>query len=170
MELEATPFVGQFNESVDIYERDAEPEMSKNMASKNHGKIQSRLAAVLNYNYDEAFDIYTEFELELLGKRVVPDLSVFPLEPSNWQRDVIRGKDIPVLAIEIVSPKQAFNDIVEKVNDVYFPAGMSSVWVVLPPAESIMIFKPNVKPQIFNEGILKDPISGFDVDLKRIFK
>ena len=148
----------------------AEPAIEKNMASKNHARIQSRLAKILSVQYDEKFDIYTEFEVELLEKRVIPDVSIYPIEPSNWKNDVVRGDTAPLLAIEILSPKQAFNDITDKIHTIYFPAGMASVWVVLPPVESIMVFKPNQKTKTFNEGILKDAASGFEVDIDKVFK
>lgn len=152
------------------YESSAEPEIEKNMASKNHAKIQSRLAKILGNHYDENYDIYTEFEIELVGKRVIPDVSIHPLEPSDWKKDVVRGNEAPLLAIEIISPKQAFNEIVDKIYNVYFPAGMKSAWVVLPPVESIMLFQPNQKTKTLNEGILKDTASGFEIDLDKVFK
>ncbi len=153
----------------DAYERIAESEISKNMASRNHAKIQSRMAKILGIQYDENYDILTKFEVELVGKRVVPDVCICPYEPSNWQKDVIRGSELPLLLVEILSPRQAFEDIMEKIRDVYFPAGAKSVWVVLPSTESVVVFKPNLKPQTFNQGVLKDAASGFDIDLDKVF-
>jgi Uma2 family endonuclease len=153
----------------DPYERLAESEISKSMASRNHAKIQSRMAKILGNQYDENYDVLTEFEVELVSKRVVPDVCICPLEPSNWQNDVIRGSELPLLLVEILSPRQAFDDIMEKIRDIYFPAGAKSVWVVLPSAESIMVFKPHSKPATFSQGILKDATSGFDIDLDKVF-
>ena len=153
----------------DAYERQAESEIRKSMASRNHAKIQSRMAKILGINYDENYDVLTEFEVELVGKRVVLDVCICPFEPSNWQNDVIRGSELPLLLVEILSPRQAFDDIMDKIREIYFPAGAKSVWVVLPSAESIIVFKPNTKPQTFNQGILKDADSGFDIDLDKIF-
>lgn len=167
--LELTKVYAADVSDIDIDET-AELEIEKNMASKNHARIQSRLAKMLNVQYDENFDIYTEFEIELLEKRVIPDLSIYPIEPSDWKNDVIRGDTAPLLAIEILSPRQAFNDITDKIHTIYFPSGMASVWVVLPPVESIMVFKPNQKTQTFNEGLLKDAASGFEVDLDKVFR
>ncbi len=155
---------------IDIYEQDAEIEIEKNMASKNHAKIQSRLAKVLGNAYDENYDILTEFEIELVGKKVIPDVSILPAEPSDWKNDLIRGEDAPILAIEILSPKQAFNDITDKIYNVYFPAGVRSAWVVLPPTESVMVFTPDDEVKTYRRGIVKDSASGFEVDLAKIFK
>jgi Uma2 family endonuclease len=154
----------------DEYENTAEPEIEKNMASKNHAKIQSRLAKELGVSYDDRFDIYTEFEIELLGKRVVPDVSVYPLEPSNWKKDIIRGDESPVLAIEILSPKQSYDEVVLKIRETYLPAGVRSAWFVLPSTEMVMIFTPDDVVKTFSSGILKDDVSGFEVDLNKIFR
>jgi Uma2 family endonuclease len=156
--------------SIDVYERLSEPEIEKSMASKNHAKIQSRLARLLGNQYEENYDVYTEYELELVGKKVVPDVCLLPIEDSNWLKDVIRGTDVPNLIIEILSPRQAFTDITEKIVDTYIPAGATSVWVILPPAMSLMIFTPQGKPQTYNTGIIKDSYSGFEIDLDKVFK
>ena len=169
--MELTKAYPTYSSDVDVdKDETAEPEIEKSMASKNHARIQSRLAKILSVQYDESFDIYTEFEVELIGKRVIPDVSIYPIEPSDWLNDVIRGNSVPLLAIEILSPRQAFNDIMDKIHNVYFPAGMKSVWVVIPPAEVIMIFKPNKKTKTFDEGVLKDAASGFDIDLGKVFR
>ena len=154
----------------DEYERPSEPEIEKNRTSKNHAKIQSRLAKDLGVNYDEKYDVLTEFEIELVGKKVIPDVCLLPIEPSDWKNDLIRGQDAPILAIEILSPRQAFSDITDKIYNIYFPAGVKSAWIVLPPTESVMVFTPNDDIKTIRRGIVKDETSGFEVDLAKIFK
>jgi Uma2 family endonuclease len=147
-----------------------ELERGKPMPSVNHSLAQIRLAVSLDKNYSENFQVYPELEIAFPIKNCIPNLSIYPIEKTNWLKDSIRRKDIPLLVIEILSSRQAFDEIVEKVNDIYFPAGLKSAWVVLPSAQSIMLFKPNEKPQTYNDGILKDEASGFSVDLSSIFK
>ena len=154
----------------DIYENTAEVEIDKNMASRNHAKIQSRLAKVLGNSYDENYDIFTEYEVEIVGKKVIPDVSIYPLEPSDWDNDLIRGDKPPIVAIEILSPKQAFDEIMTKVKEIYFPAGSKSAWIVLPKARMVMVITPDDEIQTFRKGILKDEASGFEVDLGKVFK
>ena len=154
----------------DEYENIAEVEIEKNMASKNHARLQSRLATVLNNSYDKDFEVFTEFELELVGKRVIPDLSIFPIEIPDWDNDVIRGKDIPILAIEILSPKQAFDEIVTKIREIYFPAGVRSSWMILPKTRMVMVFTPDGNVNTYKKEYVKDLASGFHVDFGEIFK
>ena len=155
----------------EITEQTAEVEIDKNMASRNHAKIQSRLAKVLGNSYDENYDIFTEYELELLSKRVVPDVSIHPIEPSNWQKDVIRGTEPPLLAIEILSPRQSYDEIVIKIREIYLPAGVRSAWFIIPSTGIVQIFTPDGEIQtVSKKGILKDSASGFEVDLDKIFR
>ena len=79
------------------------------------------------------------------------------------------AEQTPLLAIEILSPKQGFDDLVEKIQDIYFPAGVLSAWIVVPSAESVVLFKPNQKPETFNKAIVKDTASGFELDLTLVF-
>jgi Uma2 family endonuclease len=168
MELLEKPF--PHSVYADIYEDTAEPEIDKNMASRNHAKIQSRLAKELGNNYDEKYDILTEFEVELLGQRVVPDVSIFPIEPSNWKKDTIRGTAAPLLAIEILSPRQSYDEVVTKIREVFLPSGVRSAWFILPSTEMILVFTPDENVYTVNKGILKDAASGFDIDLGKIFR
>ena len=155
--------------SPDSLEMQYEQERGKPMPSKNHAIIQGNAYYELRNQYGNQFDVFTELSLDLTSGKAVPDLCIYEKTPRNWQVDVIKTKDAPLLAIEILSPKQNFNDIVDKMNNIYFPAGMKSVWVVLPPAESIMVFKPNEKTKTYNEGILNDVASGFELNLDKIF-
>ncbi len=146
-----------------------ELERNKPMPSLNHARIQSSLIRHLANAYSEEYDILSELTIDFPIKSAVPDVSIYPITEADWQNDVIKRAEIPLLAIEILSPRQVFDDIMDKIKKIYFPAGMSSVWVVLPSAQSVMIFTPNAKPKTFNSGIMHDAASGFEIDLDKIF-
>jgi Uma2 family endonuclease len=170
MELQTTIQSPPVPETRSELEIQYELERGKPMPSLNHSRVQRRLTVYFDNNYGEHYEIFPELEINFTIKNAVPDLSVYPIQADNWKKDVIRRSDLPILLIEILSPRQAFDDIVEKINDIYFPAGMVSIWVVLPSAQSIMVFQPNKKPVTYSDGILKDTVSGFDVDLNFIFR
>jgi Uma2 family endonuclease len=146
-----------------------ELERNKPMPSLNHARIQASLVWLLTTAYRKEYDILSELTIDFPVKPAVPDVCIYPVTPADWQNDVIKRVDIPLLAIEILSPRQIFDDIIDKIQKIYFPAGMSSVWVVLPSVQSVMIFTPNAKPQMFTSGIMHDAASGFEVDLDKIF-
>lgn len=154
---------------IDVAER-YQRERNKPMPSKNHSRVQRRLTVVLDKLLGDEYDIYPEFEIELLGKKSVPDLSILPIEQPDWSHDMVRGKDAPVLTIEILSPKQALGTLSTKIRDIYFPAGVKSSWIVMPDLKSITIMHPNGEIKTFNRGILQDNAVGLEADLSDIFK
>jgi Uma2 family endonuclease len=155
--------------NTDSLEMHYEQERGKPMPSKNHAIVQGNAYFELRNQYGTQYDILTELSLDLTSGKAVPDLCIYEKTPRNWQEDVIKTKEAPLLAIEILSPKQNFNDITDKIKDVYFPAGMKSAWIVLPSVESVMVIKPNQKTKTYNEGILKDEASGFELNLDKVF-
>ena len=146
-----------------------ELERNKPMPSLNHAKIQFRLTMQLGLAYGSEFDILPELTVAFPIKSAVPDIAIYPKVADDWQNDIIKRTELPLLAIEILSPRQVFDDIMDKIHTIYFPAGLKSAWVVLPSAQSVMIFTPNAKPQTFNSGIMHDAASGFEVDLDKVF-
>jgi Uma2 family endonuclease len=144
-------------------------ERGKPMPSYNHAYLQLEIGFQLKVKYNTEFDILSELSLDLSSGKAVPDLCIYPKRVQNWQRDIIRRTDAPLLAIEILSPKQAFDDLVDKIQDIYFPAGVLSAWIVVPSAESVILYKPNEKPETFSKTIVKDSASKFELDLRLIF-
>jgi Putative restriction endonuclease len=146
-----------------------ELERNKPMPSLRHSIAQSRLCWELNSTYGEKFDILPELDIQFLNRKVVPDVSIYPKSKDDWHNDILVMTDLPLLPIEILTYRQPIDDIFERIHHIYFPAGLKSAWVVLPSAQSVMIFTPNAKPQTFNSGIMHDAASGFEVDLDKIF-
>ena len=163
-----------FEQSVTVPEIDVveqyQKERNKPMPGKTHARIQILLGMNLEMKYGEQYSVFSEFELDLKGKKVVPDLCLYPVVQMDWEDDELRSKIPPTLAIEILSPKQALNDILKKIRDIYFPAGVPSCWLVVPSLRVITVMYPNGKTKIFNEGICKDEVLGFEVDLTTLFK
>jgi Uma2 family endonuclease len=159
----------ELQESRSAVEIQYELERNKPMPSLNHAKIQMRLVAHLFNAYAQEYDVLPELSIAFPAKPAVPDIAIYPKVADDWKNDIIKRAELPLLVVEILSPKQIFDDIMDKINDIYFPAGLKSAWVVLPSAQSVMIFTPNAKPQTFNSGIMHDAASGFEVDLDKVF-
>lgn len=164
-----TETVSEAQPTVVSLEMQYEQERGKPMPSKNHSLLQMEIGFELKTQYGKQFDIFPELSLDLTTGGAVPDLCIYDKTPRNWQVDVIKTKNPPLLAIEILSPRQAFDDITDKITNIYFPAGMKSVWVVLPKVESVMLFRPNQKTETYNQGILQDTASGFELNIDKIF-
>jgi Uma2 family endonuclease len=140
---------------------------TEDIMSYNHAKLTYRLTKSLS-QYDDQYDILPELEFELLHGRAKPDVAICQLGKINWLRDVIRPTTPPLLAIEILSPRQALSDLTDKALDVYFPSGVSIVWVIIPHFKQINVLTPTHQ-QTFTSGILHDASTGVDLDLGYLF-
>ena len=77
----------------------------------------------------------------------------------------------PVLAVEILSPYDKYDDIAEKV-ETYVKCGVKLVWVVDPRFRTITVFRPDAEAQLHNvtQEISGEPhLPGFRVPLAQIF-
>ena len=142
---------------------------TEDVMSLNHSIVSYRLIKSLS-KYDQTFSILPELELELSTGRSKPDISIYPLQKNNWRRDVIRMMTPPLLAIEILSPRQALSDLTDKAQDVLFPASVPSVWIFIPLLRQLTVLKPDNEEETFTSGVFKDEQTGIEVDLNYIFE
>ena len=146
-----------------------EIERGKPMPSKNHSRLQARLSKELLVSYEDQYDVRSEQSLAAPNPPLVPDLSIFPAEVSNWQQDEVKESDVPLTVIEIVSPSQSDSELTEKAND-YFAAGTKSYWLVQPLFRTVVILQPNADELVFHNDLLTDPTNGISIDLKKVFR
>lgn len=144
-------------------------ERGKPMPSKNHSKLESRLSFLMTRDYESKYETFTELSLELSTGKVTPDLCFFTPENSDWLEDEIRVKNAPLGVIEIVSPKQSTQDLVDKL-DLYFGAGVLSCWIVIPTFKMINIFHAKHDYKTFMSGELVDEKLGIRLNLEEVFK
>jgi Uma2 family endonuclease len=154
---------------LEIEEFQTEDIMRQPLLSVNHSRTIQRISTYLE-RYDDLYDILPELEMKLNGKPVKPDVSVYPNLPEDWDTDVIFITEPPIIAVEVLSPKQAMTDITDKINNIYFPAGVQSVWIVVPLLQTITIRTPDGKKSTFSEGIIKDPVTNIEMPFEQIFR
>lgn len=140
---------------------------SEDIMSYNHAKLTYRLSKSFS-RYDDQYDILPELEFELLHGRAKPDVAVCQLGKANWLRDIIRPTTPPLLAVEILSPRQALSDLTDKALDIYFPSGTSVVWVVIPHFRQVTIMTPDGQTTI-TSGVVRDDHTGIELDLSSVF-
>ena len=78
---------------------------------------------------------------------------------------------VPDFVVEIVSPKDTFSDIYEKV-DAYLQDGVHLIWIIDPQAHKAFVYTPDGEMErISAEGVLDadDVIAGFKVTLANLF-
>jgi Uma2 family endonuclease len=145
-----------------------EEERGKPMPSFNHAIAQTNLIGEFLKN--RSFRIASELTLELEGRPYTPDISIYPREskPVDWRHDEIRKSDPPVAVVEIASPTQGSQPIMDKL-EVYFRNGVKSCWLVSPHIKNITIYGPDGQEHGFSSGIGKDPYTGLSADLAVVF-
>ncbi len=150
-----------------------ELERGKPMPSINHGIVQACLISELVSRYKDKYTVVSELSLDLPTRpvtpdTVTPDISVYPKRTVDWLHDTLKMTDPPLLIIEILSPKQSLDDLVQKVEG-YFKDSVKSCWIVQPVIGLITIFTPDMKYKTFSSGPMEDPAMEIKVDLNDIF-
>jgi Uma2 family endonuclease len=150
-------------DTVSNYER----ERGKPMPSKAHGYIQTNLSVVLA-EYRDQYTTFSELTLELDGRELTPDLAVYPKTEVDLVHDEVRVTDSPLLAVEIASPTQNVQDLIEKI-EFLLDAGVQSCWLVQPPLRTVTVFPGNMDSTTVSSGSVTDPVLDVDVSLNAIF-
>lgn len=110
--------------------------------------------------YIAPFDIILENSNEET-KRVQPDISIICNEVLTTENEY---KGVPTLVVEVVSPSNASDDYIKKLN-LYMRFGVEEYWIVSPKNKTIEIFK-------LEDGIYGEPkiLSKNDVVESEIFE
>ncbi len=137
------------------------------MPSLNHGVIQSLLNEAL-MAYHPRYTIVSELTLDLEGLRVTPDLCVYPQIDIDLMQDVIRMTEPPLIAVEIASPSQSQQELVDKIRQM-LQAGVNTCWLVQPAIRAVTVFSSDMTSETFTRGTITDPATDIAVTLEDIF-
>ena len=135
-------------------------------ASIFHGSLQVNLAYELRKATDHR--IISELSILIEDKEYKPDICVYPYQELDWEHDTVKTTEIPLLAIEVLSPTQGIQELIEK-KDTYLKAGIQSCWIVVPFPQSVTVFSKGSR-QTFTKGDLVDPLFKITIPLKNLFR
>lgn len=143
-------------------------ERGKPVPSEIHGYIQGRLVARL-YIYEDKYNILSELSLDLNDWGSVPDIAIYPKRKMNFREDRIEVTTPPLCAIEILSPSQNLQELVDNASN-YFQHGVKSCWLVIPSLENIYVFSSPETYTIFRSNqTLQDTALAIELELSKIF-
>ena len=147
-----------------------ETERGKPMPSLNHSFVQNNLVTELNIHYRKNFVFLPELTIEMPVKpNCVPDISIYEKMSINFLHDRIAVSEMPISAIEIVSPTQSNDEILAKFER-YFFAGVQSCWLVMPSLKAISVYSQIGQYQFFTSDMtLVDNATGIKLALSDIF-
>ncbi|MCP4110139.1 MAG: Uma2 family endonuclease [Desulfobacteraceae bacterium] len=141
----------------------AEENMSPSL---NHGYFQLSIGAALRDL--GKFLVVTAVTIEINGKPYIPDILVYSKRPVNRKHDIIQMTELPMLAIEILSPTQGTKDILDKF-EVYFAGGIRSCWLVEPVMGVVAVHSSFDNSQTFSSGDVVDEVSDIRLPIADIF-
>lgn len=156
-----------------------EDEDSK-MGSINHSITQVRIASLLNN--DERFTVMTELSLDISQQdfsrygikakdEIKPDICLYP-NTIDWQDiDILKMKEMPLLAIEILSPMQSLETLKNKLY-AYFALGVKSCWLAIPSIEAIDIYSQPKQHKTFTmtDSEVIDEQLEIQLPIQKVFK
>jgi Uma2 family endonuclease len=159
-------------------------EEGKDMPSKRHSLTQTNITVLLGN--DERFSTFVELSLDATSidlsqfglknrDEVIPDICIY-IEPPRFDDepgdDEVRVTKFPDLAIEVLSPTQAINDLLKKIK-AYFALGVKSCWLVMPSLEEIRVFSQQLrhyKNFDINDSEVVDEVMDIRLPIQKIFR
>jgi Uma2 family endonuclease len=147
-------------------------ERNKPIPSLDHSLIQLQLGHLLKRDYNSQFSLMSELALDTLPKGTTPDICIYPKmnRELGKQPDVVKMTQMPITTVEILSASQPIAQIIPKINEYYFPAGVKSAWVIIPELLAIVLYSPEKEDyEWFKSGKMTDPATGITVDVKEVF-
>jgi Uma2 family endonuclease len=142
---------------------------SKDMPSLFHARLQSNINYALKSKYKSKFDVYTELSLSINGKEYIVDVCVFPAQEIDWTADdQIYVDTPPLIAIEILSPKQFLTDLTSK-SKIYFSWGVKSCWIVIPSAKIVIVQDSSRNQKVYSSGKITDLVHDLEIEFEDVF-
>ena len=147
-----------------------ELERGKPMPNTTHSIIQSNLVVELRRRYQRQYRILSELTLDTPPKGSTPDVVIYPYFEVDFTAEYpAKRSDAPFVTIEIQSPSQSLDEMVDKAN-VYFEFGVKSCWIVQPRIKAVFVFDRANHYQFFHyDDTLHDPNLSIELALSVIF-
>ena len=84
--------------------------------------------------------------------------------------DVLVATRLPLTTIEILSPRQALDDLIDKAS-AYLAAGVRSCWIVMPKLQGVAVFSaPGTYVFFRGAEVLCDAATGVELPLAPLFE
>ncbi|MBV7327476.1 Uma2 family endonuclease [Chloroflexi bacterium TSY] len=159
------------------FDEEIAPEELAELGSYNHSYLQAKLSALF-FLMDEyvaltelSLDISTLDDEALLAKyrdSIKPDVSVYSKRTPDLVDDILKMVEMPLLTIEILSPMQGVQTLIDKVK-VYFALGVQSCWLVYPSVRTVAVYTSPKTFLSYNDGDIIDEILDIRLPVSQIF-
>lgn len=153
-----------------------EIEETEEMGSHNHSAIQANITHLLKRI--GKYSVYTELSLDTtpldpkqfkFKDEIKPDVCVYPKRGLIRPFDLLKMSEMPLLVVEVLSPKQSAYEILEKFA-AYFALGVKSCWLVDPLTAIVAVYSALDAHQIFAAGEVVDEVIDLRLPFDEIFE
>ena len=167
MELVAERIIEK--EALEVVLSDYEIERGKPMPNLTHGSLQANIIVQIALGYASEYRIASEVALATQPDGTTPDIVLYQNRALNFVNEAAKQTDAPLLTIEIVSPSQSIDEMIDKAHQ-YFNFGVKSCWIVLPAMKGVAVYHDKENFSFFHhDDTLTDTNLAIDIDLKKIF-
>ena len=151
--------------------------MSWSICSFNHGYVHMRLGSF--FDRTGYYTPVSQLTLDVSGidisqfglrseEEFKPDICVYPRRGLSRPQDILKMNDMPLLAIEIVSPRQGLYDLINKFR-VYFVLGIQSCWLVEPTINAVSVYTAIDRWETYTRDALIDEKLNLHIPVSQIF-
>lgn len=147
-----------------------ELERGKPMPDTIHAAIQSNLGFEIKLRYRDTYRVLSELSLATVPDGTTPDLAIYPAFTLDYEHRTAKRTDAPLACIEIQSPSQSNEEMVDKTT-VYFNFGVRSCWIVVPAVKGVFVYdRPNHYEFYHGDDTLRDANLNIELPLAAIFE
>ncbi len=169
------------NECFESKDNEYQENEVREMPSRNHSFTQARITNLLSN--EERFTPFVELSLDAsqidlsqfglkIKEEIIPDVCIYANSIGfNDEDDEQKMQEMPLLTIEILSPKQAISDILAKFK-AYFALGVKSCWLIVPPLKTVAVYSQPSHFKTFNMDMneLIDEVLDIRLSVQKIFR
>lgn len=139
------------------------------MPNLTHGSLQLNIGFELKLNYGDLYRIASEVALDTPYHSTTPDVVLYPNRTLNFVNEAAKQTEAPLLTIEIESPSQSMDEMIDKVQ-LYFDFGVKSCWVVVPAMKGVAVYERKGHFEFYKHTEqLYDKNLDIRLDLQKVF-
>ena len=148
---------------------DYELERGKPLPDTIQAAIQANLIFELKLRYRDTYRSLSELSLATLPDGTTPDVAIYPAFLLDYEHRTAKRSDAPLACIEIQSPSQSNEEMVDKTG-IYFDFGVRSCWIVVPAVKGIFVYdRPGHYEFFHGDELLRDPNLNLELPLSALF-
>ncbi len=155
-----------------------EEEEFDDMGSYNHSLVQGNIAYLIRAHTN--YSAFVELSLDAspldssqfpgTKDELIPNVCIYPRRNLSVPFDILKMKEMPLLTVEVLSPRQFAASLINKFN-AYFTLGVQSCWLVDPTTRTVHVYSRIDQWQTFlPEDTLNDPMLNIQLPVSEIFQ